>query len=162
MTNKTLTDIQRLLFDNAREIEEKSHRLNIKYNNVEETKNKTASGYANFIKDIAQCLNGKKNEEAVAMLRERSVDYAERILREGLTLKEATDGFTYLEQAIWQKVEEAGLLKELTLEEYHRLNLKIGTFVDTVDSQVSLSYQEHYRKAEEEQLKLAAIYQGRR
>src|SRR6185437_13619014 len=58
----------------------------------------------------------------------------------GLSIEEAIDGTIYLKQAIWEKLNKAGLINELTVQDYHTLNQIIGTFIDTFASKLAYTY----------------------
>jgi len=61
-------------------------------------------------------------------------------VQDGLSIEEAIDGTIYLKQAIWDKLNRAGLIDELTVQEYHILNQMLGTFIDTFASKLAYTY----------------------
>lgn len=65
---------------------------------------------------------------------------AEDAVKDNLTIEETVDGTIFLKDAIWKKLEETGLLKELTSQELYEFSQLIGNYCDILSSRIAFTY----------------------
>jgi signal transduction histidine kinase len=152
------------LLSHAEEIEKEATVHHLKYLGEEGVRKEILENYAphhaSLLKEVVKYFYPEINQENIATLKKFAEQFAERCFREGLTLEEAVDGIIFLKQAIWKKVNEEGLLSELSVEDFYYLSQSVGTPIDTVSSEIAFLYHRHYvARLEEHQRQQEAILQ---
>ena len=87
---------------------------------------------------IAQYLDDfEAGAEAFKVL---GVELANEAVKDGLSIEEAVDGTIFLKQSIWKKLEETGLLNELSTQDLYQFSQRIGSYCDVLASKIAFSY----------------------
>ncbi len=87
---------------------------------------------------IAQYLDDfETGTEAFKVLGE---ELATEAIKDGLTIEEGVDGTIFLKQAIWKKLEETGLLTELSTQDLYQFSQRIGSYCDVLASKIAFTY----------------------
>ncbi len=68
------------------------------------------------------------------------VELAAEAVHDDLSIEEAVDGTVFLKQAIWKKLEETGLLKELSAQDVFEFSQIIGSYCDVLASKIAFTY----------------------
>ena len=63
-----------------------------------------------------------------------------------LTIEEAVDGMIFIKQAIWKKLEEAGALQEMSVQDLYEFSQTIGNYSDVLASKTAFTYYHYYTK----------------
>lgn len=64
--------------------------------------------------------------------------------KDNLTIEETVDGTAFLKQAIWEKIEKAGLLTKLETQDFYRLSQTIGSYIDILSSELAFTFHQKY------------------
>lgn len=148
--NHTFKKIKQFLRDNAELIEEESTRQHLKYLGAGHVRKEFIEKYKDdhirIIKEIAGVLGEKDLGRNTAYFNKLGEKLAQKSVKDRLTLEETTNGSIFLKQALWRKVEEAGLLDELTTRDLYLLSQHIGIFIDSISSKLAFAYHREYIK----------------
>jgi PAS domain S-box-containing protein len=152
-----LSIIKQFLFDNAEAIEKEATKNHLKYLGPEYLRIEAIQEYMDqhisLFKHIVESIDTSPLERATKIVKKSGDKLAKQAIKDNLTIQEASNGIIYLKQAIWSKLDESGLIEELTTKDYHHLSVTIGTLIDTVSSQIAFSYSTLANKQSEEQTK---------
>lgn len=139
-----LHKITLFLRKNADPIQKQATQLHKKYLGGHSVRNEYVGKYEDnhikIIQEIAKRLATNNRQKEAAYFRHLGESLAISAVQDGLSIEEAIDGTIFLKQAIWNSLERERFLKELTTEEYHRLNQVIGTYIDTLASKIAFTY----------------------
>lgn len=71
-------------------------------------------------------------------------ELAKGALRDGLTIEEAMDGTIFLKQAIWKKLADAGILREISVQDLYTYNQMVGNYCDMLASKIAFTYHHYF------------------
>lgn len=136
--------MKQFLLMNADPIEKEATRLHKVYLGTKYLRSDFLAKYQHnhlvTLKEIAAHLEQDDTKSQAEKFRNLGKLFAKESVQDGLTLEEAVDGTIFLKQALWQSVKKAGLLKELTLDDYFVLSQRIGTYIDILTSKLAFTY----------------------
>ncbi len=101
---------------------------------------KYQDNHITILKEIANHLEVDSVKKGTEIFKTLGEKFAKESVQDGLTLEETIDGTIFLKQALWKKIEEEGLLKELNTEDFYELSQNIGTYVDVLSSKLAFTY----------------------
>lgn len=98
--------------------------------------------HTGVIKAIANNLDDfqKGNDVFIKLGKKLAVN----AVKDGLTIEEAVDGTIFLKQAIWKKLEEAGILTEISVQDLYEFSQTIGKYCDVLSSKTAFTYHNYY------------------
>ncbi len=154
-----LVKIKKLLMDNAEVIEKEATRQHVKYLPGDKLRRKFLEKirveHVGIVKEIARHLEDQSIEQGIAFFNALGEQLATKSIAEGLRIQEAVNGSIFLKQSIWKKIEDEGLLKELSAKDIYLLSQNIGTYIDVLGSRLTFAYHERYvKERENERLRL--------
>ena len=82
-------------------------------------------------------------QKGTVLFKKIGEELARESVKDGLTIEEAVDGTIFLKQAIWKKLEETGMLKELETQEFYEFSQIIGNYIDILASKIAFTYHNH-------------------
>jgi len=103
---------------------------------------KYSKAHINIVKAIADNLDDF--EKGTTTFRKLGENLAKNAVKDGLTIEEAVDGTIFQKQAIWKKLDEAGLLKELSTQDLYGFSQIIGNYCDVLASKTAFTYHNYY------------------
>lgn len=136
--------IRQFLINNADSIQKlatKQHKMFLSGNKKFRSENikKYQDLHVQIVHEFANNLNTKDLKRGSKIFQAIGQRLAQEAVKDGLTIEETVDGTIFLKQAFWKKMEEDGLY-QLKTQEYHELNLVVGTYCDIVASKIAFSY----------------------
>jgi len=145
-TNKKFSKIQKLLRENAHEIQELAtvhHTQLIGSDPVPKDQfKKYNQTHTAVIKSIAEYLDDfSEGTKHFAKLGE---EIAKQAVEDGLSIEETVDGTIFLKQAIWKKLEEKGALLELSTQDLYQCSQVIGSYCDVLASKTAFTYHNYF------------------
>lgn len=139
--------IKRFLKNHARDIQKsasKKHRRYLGRQNVRQSfLKKPNREHTRLIEELAKNLDNLKKGSEIFKHHGQTLGSAAR--QQGQTLEEAIDGTIFLKQAFWEELEHAGLLYELTTEDFYTFSHIISTYIDIVASKIAFTYHNAFR-----------------
>ncbi len=146
--------IEKLLVTHANEIQRLATMHHRDLLGSKQFRSKIIDKYKNkhivIVEQIAKNLETKDIKKGTAIFKKLGEKLASDSVRDKLTIEEAVDGIIFLKQAIWQKLDEEGLLNELTAKEFYQISQAVGTFCDVVASKIAFTYHQISSKLEDE------------
>ncbi|MHB1086728.1 MAG: ATP-binding protein [Minisyncoccota bacterium] len=100
------------------------------------------NAYIKIVKAIARNLSDF--ERGTTIFRKLGQELAKDAVKDGLTIEEAVDGTIFLKQAIWKKLEEAGMLQGISAQDLHSFSQTIGNYCDVLASKTAFTYHNYY------------------
>jgi len=79
-------------------------------------------------------------EKGAANFRRLGVELARDAVKDGLSIEETVNGTIFLKQAIWKKLEEVGLLKELSTQDLYEFSHITGSYCDVLASKIAFTF----------------------
>jgi signal transduction histidine kinase len=144
ITYTKLEHIKSFLIKNADAIQKratKEHKLHL---GGKKFRSELIKKYQNYhiktVEEFAHYLDAKHLKKGSTVFKELGDKLARDAATDGLTIEETLDGTIFLKQAIWHKLNDAGLIEELTTCEYHELNMLVGTFIDILASKIAFTF----------------------
>lgn len=135
-------DIREFLIQHADEIQQEATAQHKKYLDRGNLRNEFLIKYKNshrlVIRELANNLAISK--QGVGLFKRLGELLAKDSVKDGLTLEEAVDGTIFLKQAIWTKLKNADLIKNLSIDEFYQLSQTIGTYADIIASKIAFTY----------------------
>ncbi len=104
-----------------------------------------------IVKELANNLKIENLKRGTAIFKKIGKKLAKESVKDGLTLEETVDGTIFLKQAIWQKLNQEGLLNLLSVADFYEFSFIIGTYCDILVSVIAFVYHTNYIKTLEEQ-----------
>lgn len=148
------TKIKKFLKKNAEDIHtiaNKKHISKLGTDNVRiKNLNKHAKETIKIIKEFANHLEDV--EKGKIIFEKLAKNIALKSIKEGLTLEESVDGTIFLKQAFWEKLEQEGLLYELTTQDFYTFSNIISTYADIVASKIVFAYHDYFQHEQEKLL----------
>ena len=136
--------IRLFLTENADPIQKEATNLHKKYLGTKYLRIESIAKYQNkhieAVEKIAHYLIPTKFQSGVRFFGKLGEDLGREAVQDGLSIEEAIDGTIYLKQAVWNKLNKAGLLRDLTTTDFYTLNQTLGTFIDTFASKLAFAY----------------------
>ena len=143
---KKFTKIKKLLSDNADVIQKLAtlHHANLigsdplpekkidKYNKV----------HIKIIKALAYYLDDF--EKGINAFKKLGEELAKEAVKDGLTIEEAVYGTIFQKQAIWKKLEDTGILKEMSTQDLYEFSQTIGKYCDVLASKTAFTYHNYF------------------
>lgn len=127
----------------------RQHKKNLKEKNLRvEFFVKYQKHHIQTIEEIAKYLNEKHLTKGVAFFTSYGEKLGKESVQDGLTIEEVIDGTIYLKQAIWQKLKQAGLLEDISLEDFYTTSQIIGTYIDTLASKIAFTFHKQRQRIE--------------
>ena len=143
-----ISQLKKFLIDHADEIPKLATQHHKEFIGGEKFRSEIIKKYQNnhnqIVRELAQHLEQKDIKKGLAVFKKLGETIARDSVNDTLHIEEAADGIIFLKQALFEKVEEEGLLKELTAEEFYRLSHIVGIYIDTVSSKIAFTYHEDY------------------
>ncbi|MDQ3008253.1 MAG: PAS domain-containing sensor histidine kinase [bacterium] len=143
---KKFTKIKKLLKTNADAIQKLAtahHTKLIGSDPVpDEHHTKYNKAHIKIVKAIANNLDDF--EKGTAVFRKLGEELAKSAVKDGLTIEEAVDGTIFQKQAIWKKLYETELLKELSTNDLYEFSQIIGSYCDVLASKTAFTYHNYY------------------
>ncbi len=138
--------LKTLLKDNANAIQELATVYHTKLIGCDPIPDKHFDKYIKahikIIKAIADNL--EDNKIGITVFKKLGEVIAKDAVKDGLTIEEAVDGTIFLKQAIWKKLEDKGILQELTSHELHKFSQTIGSYCDVLASKTAFTFHNYY------------------
>ncbi len=91
-----------------------------------------------MVRAIANNLDNR--EKGIIRFNALGIEIAESAVKDNLSIEEAVDGTIFLKDAIWKKLDETGLLKELSTQELFEFSQLIGAYCDILSSKIAFTY----------------------
>ncbi|MBI4080917.1 MAG: GAF domain-containing sensor histidine kinase [Candidatus Levybacteria bacterium] len=159
MSQKTIVKIQRFLKKNADAIQKLATKHHKEFLRGEKSRTdlieKYQKSHSRIIREIANNLDIKDLKRGTKLFQKIVEQFAHEAVQNGLTIEESVDGTIFLKQAIWKKMENGKLLKELTIEEYHKIHQVIDRYCYVVTSKIAFTYHREFQNIEGNQSYLA-------
>ncbi len=83
-------------------------------------------------------------EKGITVFKKLGEQFAKEAVKDKLTIEEAVDGTIFLKEAVWEKLEQSGLLNELTTQDFNRLSKIMAAYIDVLASKIAFTYHEFY------------------
>ncbi len=103
---------------------------------------KYSNEHIKIVKAIAHNLSDF--ERGTAIFKKLGVELAKDAVKDGLTIEEAVDGTIFLKQAIWKKLEETGMLQDISVHDLYEFSQTIGNYCDVLASMTAFTYHNYY------------------
>lgn len=153
MSQETILLIKKFLLEHANAIQKEATRHHKKFLGGKkfrsEVMDKYQTSHVIIVQEIARNLTTRKIDNGIKNFQEIGVAIAQEAVQDGLTIEEAVDGTIFLKQAIWKKLDEKGFITKLSIQEYHELSQRIGTYCDIVASKTAFTYHKERQYIEE-------------
>ena len=137
-----LLKIKKLLRDNAEEIQKLATIHHAKLLGSSPTHKNQAEKYrqahVKIIKAYAFYLDDFK--KGTVVFKKLGEKLAKEAVQDGLTIEEAVDGTAFQKQAIWAKLKESGLLKEMSAYGLFEFSQIIESYCDVIASKLAFNY----------------------
>lgn len=144
--NKKFVKIKKFLIDNADDIQKlaTSHHTKFIGSNPLPKKylNKYSKEHIKIIKAISHNLSNFR--KGITVFRKLGEELAKNAVKDGLTIEEAVDGTIFQKQAIWKKLEETGILKELSTRDLYEFSQTVGSYCDVLASKAAFTYHKYF------------------
>ncbi len=148
MTKEKLGKIKKFLRENANAIQKlatahhKEFLGGLAYRN--EFIEKYQENHIKIVNEFANYLDVRDIKSGIKIFKDLGEKLAKDSVKDNLTLEDAIDGTLFLKQAVWQMLEEQGLLSLLSTDEFYFISQRIGTYCDIVASKIAFSYHHFY------------------
>ena len=143
---KKVSKIKQLLTDNADAIQKLATVNHAKLIGSDPLPHKQSKKYSNthmkIVKSIASNLSDF--EKGTEVFKKLGEELAKDAVMDELTIEEAVDGTIFLKQAIWKKLEETGVLKEISVHDLYEFSQTIGNYCDVLASKTAFTYHNYY------------------
>jgi PAS domain S-box-containing protein len=100
------------------------------------------------VKEFANHLTNK--EKGLVLFKKLGREIGIEAVEDGLTIKEAVDGFIFLKQGVWKALEKDKLLEFVSNQEFYYLSIQLGTFCDVIATQIAFTFHESVIKKSHE------------
>lgn len=107
--------------------------------------------HTKIVQALADHLTSNDSKKKTKIFYKLGETLAKDSVKDGLTLEEAIDGIIFLKQALWEKLEEQGLLNDLSVKQFYTITQVTGTLVDIVVSKIAFTYHRLYIERKEKQ-----------
>jgi PAS domain S-box-containing protein len=143
---RKFSKIKKLLRDNSDEIQKLAslHHAKLIGGNPVSSKqtDKYHKAHIRIIKAYAHHLDDFK--KGTVIFRKLGEDLAKEAVKDGLTIEEAVDGILFQKQAIWKKLEETGILEEITTQDLYNFSQILGSYCDVLASKIAFTYHNYF------------------
>jgi len=143
---KKFTKIKKLLNKNADSIQKLATTHHTKFIGSDPLPDehfaKYSKAHINIVKAIASNLDDF--EKGTEVFKKLGEELAKNAVKDGLTIEEAVDGTIFQKQAIWKKLNEEGLLKELSTQDLYEFSQITGSYCDVLASKIAFTYHNYY------------------
>lgn len=147
-TKRIYSKIKKFLKENANELQKlatKHHKILLETGSLRtEFLTKYQKFHIKILKKLA--VNLDDTEKGLTIFKELGEQFAKEAVKDGLTIEEAVDGTIFLKQAIWEKLEQSGLLDELSSKDLNRLSKIMAAYIDVLSSKIAFEYHANYVK----------------
>ncbi len=109
---------------------------------------KYQKNHIKILQELADHLDPDDLRKGLPVFKNLGRTLATDTVNDRLTIQEAVDGIIFLKQAIWEKIQKAGLLKSISVEDFYKLNQAIGINIDVTCSKIAFVYHENLLKKE--------------
>jgi len=103
---------------------------------------KYSKAHIQIVKAIANNLDDF--EKGITVFKKLGEELAKEAVGDKLTIEEAVDGTIFLKQAIWKKLEETGMLKELSAQDLYEFSQIIGNYCDVLASKTAFTFHNYH------------------
>ena len=103
---------------------------------------KYSNAHIKIVKSIAHNLSDF--ERGTTIFKKLGEELAKDAVKDGLTIEEAVDGTIFLKQAIWKKLEETGMLQDISVQDLYEFSQTIGNYCDVLASKTAFTYHNYY------------------
>ena len=100
--------------------------------------------HVKIIKAFGRYLDN--SQKGITFFSNLGVELAKQGVEDGLSIEEVVNGSMFMEQAIWKKIEQTGLLKEITSLDLYEFSQTIRSFCNTLSSKTAFTYHDYYVK----------------
>lgn len=114
---------------------------------------KYQKNHIRIVEELAKHLEQRDIKKGLAVFKNLAKILAQDSVKDGLYIEEAVNGIIFLKQALWEKVQEKGLLKNLTAEQLYYISQTIGIYIDVVASKIAFEYHTFYIRTMAEETK---------
>lgn len=143
-SKKLFSEIEHFLIENANAIQKLATKHHKEFLDGEKFRTEVIEKYQenhrNLVKELAKHLEQKHLKKGLAVFKKLGETLAKDAVRDDLHIEEAVDGTIFIKQAIWQRLDEEGLLKKLSSKEFYQISQAIGTYSDVVASKIAFAY----------------------
>lgn len=147
-TKRTYSKIKKFLRENANDLQRlatKHHKVLLETDSLRsEFLSKYQKIHIKILKLLATNLDD--TEKGLAIFKKLGEQFAKEAVKDRLTIEEAVDGTIFLKQAIWEKLEQGGLLDELSSRDLNRLSKIMAAYIDVLSSTIAFTYHEYYKQ----------------
>lgn len=158
---KKFAKIKKFLKEHAEEIQEIAHQSHLIHLGKDNVRQRYIEMYKDdYIEIIRKFADNLENlKKGTIVFEQMSEGIAKKSLNNGLSLEETVDGTIFSKQAFWQKLDEEGLLRSLTTQDFYAFNHIITTYSDIVASKIAFAYHDYFSTQVANYLKLNEEYE---
>lgn len=146
LPKKTYAAIRKFLTDNANVLQKlatRKHKELLKTGNLRsEFLSKYQKYHIKIFKLLAAHIDDK--EKGLPVFKKFGDDFAKEAVNDGLSIEDAVDGSIFLKEAVWEKLEESGLLNDLTAYELNHLSKIMAAYIDVLSSRLAFTYHNYH------------------